>query len=218
MEQQVTDLGRQVQSLLKELSRRDDPSIPDDEELQDVPMASDVDSVITNHLVAYKSISHLQEQNQRLLKITRELSAKMESEEREYREVMEREQGEAVKEAHEAIQDLAAQLERQKSTSEGIIQAYVKERDTLKGMLARQEKVNGFLSDNNNTTRSESTPQTMVSRDMAEIQTHFDTYRLEMGVDANRLREENIAAQREVGQLNATLAKANAKIEYLTGK
>jgi hypothetical protein len=47
----------------------------------------------------------LQAQNQKLLGIVREMGAKMEaeSEEREYREALENEQGEAVREVREAI-------------------------------------------------------------------------------------------------------------------
>ena len=50
----------------------------------------------------------------------------MEREEREYREAMEREQAEAIREAHETRQELAAQ------SSESIIKTYVKAPDTLK--------------------------------------------------------------------------------------
>jgi nucleoprotein TPR len=36
-------------------------------------------------------------------------------------------------------------------------------------------------------------------------------------MDSVKVRDDLVAAQREVGQLNAALAKANAKIEYLNG-
>lgn len=56
----------------------------------------------------------------------------MEAGEREYCEVLELEESEAVREEHEAIQDLATHLERQKKSSNTTIQAYMKERDALK--------------------------------------------------------------------------------------
>lgn len=177
--------------------------------------------MITNNLVLYKSIGGLQDQNQRLLKIVREMARKMESEEQEYKEAMEREQGEAVREAHEAMQELAAQLERQKKSSEGVIQAYVKERDALRAMLGRAEKASTSGSTGNvgiNGVGEHAGASSDLAKELAEVQGQFDAYRTEMGVDSVRLRDDLNAAQREVGQLGAALAKANAKIEYLSGK
>ena len=168
----------------------------------------------------FRSIGGLQEQNQKLLKIVRELGAKMEAEEKDYKEMMDREQGEAVKEAHEAIQDLVAQLERQKKTSEATIQAYMKERDALRSMLDRAERSGGsrgvVINGEMNGIHDEAGSN--LAKELAEIQAQFATYRTEMGVDAVRLREEGVHAQREAAQLGAALAKANAKIEYLNGQ
>ncbi|KAJ6621758.1 hypothetical protein B0H10DRAFT_944117 [Mycena sp. CBHHK59/15] len=224
LQQQLTDLGRQVQNLLREIGRRDDPSIPSDADIEmlSAAPAETIDGVITNNLVLFQSIEQLQEQNQKLLKVVRELGDKMEGEERDYREAMEREQGEAVREAHEAIQELADQLERQKSSSDTIIKAYVKERDALKVMLARVEKggvaPNGASTDVNGFGEGLPPNSTDMAKELAEMQNQFETYRTEMGVDSVRLREEVIASQREVGQLGAALAKANARIEYLSDR
>lgn len=223
LQRQLEDLGRQVQSLLREIGRRDDPTIPSDEELDAVHVtpAEDTEAVITNNLVLFKSIGDLQEQNQKLLKIVRELGRKMENEEREYREAMEKEQDEAIKEAHEVIQDLSAQLERQKKSSDGVIQAYMKERDALRGMLARAEKagegaakVNGIGAQYVELSGLSSD----TAKELAEIQSQFEAYRMEMGIDTGKLREDLAAAQREVGQAGASLAKANAKIEFLSDR
>jgi uncharacterized membrane protein YgaE (UPF0421/DUF939 family) len=106
LQKQLNDLGRQVQALLKEIARRQDPTLPSDEELEadesNAP-AENIDEVITNHLVLFRNIKALQAQNQKLLGIVREMGAKMEAEEREYREALEKEQSEAVREAHEAV-------------------------------------------------------------------------------------------------------------------
>lgn len=224
LQKQLTDNGRQIQHLLKEIGRRDDPAIPSDEDLEQVPPAEDIESVITNNLVLFRSTRELQEQNQKLLKITRELGAKMEAEEQDYRAAMEKEQSEAVKEAHEAIKTLSMQLETQKKSSDIKIQAYIKERDALKSMLARAERssaatgatagpvvtINGY--------HEGAETQTDVARELAETQSQFESYKSEMGEDSGRLREDIVVSQREVGQLNAALAKANAKIEYLSGQ
>nr|UPW42857.1 nucleoprotein MLP2 [Hypsizygus marmoreus] len=221
LQKQLEDLGRQVQGLLREISRRDDPTIPSDEDLESIPVApaEDTEAVITNNLVLFKSISGMQEQNQKLLKIVREMGRKMESEERDYREAMEKEQAEAIKEAHEAIQDIATQMERQKKSSEAVIQAYVKERDALRAMLTRVEKGGNTSAVNGISEQVQvNVSQTDASKELADIQSQFEAYRLEMGIDSGKLREDLIAAQREAGQLGAALAKANAKIEFLSDR
>jgi nucleoprotein TPR len=142
LESQLNDLGIQVRTLTKELARIQDPSIPSDEELETDPStapATNMEEVITNNLVRFRSIQGLQEQNQRLLKIVRDLGAKMEAEEKEYRESLQQEQAEAVLEAHQALQKMQEDLESQKKNHEVKIQAYQKERDALKAMLARAE-------------------------------------------------------------------------------
>jgi len=219
LQKQLEDIGRQVQTLLRDIARRDDPTIPPDEELEGLPLEdiTETQVLITNHLVLFRNIGELQGQNCRLLKIVRDLGAKMEGEEREYRETMEREQAEAIREAHEAMQELAAQLDRQKKSSDSVIQAYVKERDALKGMLARAEKggnstITGYT---NGDLVLAGSPDT--AKELLEVQGQFDAYKLEMGVDSGRLRDELIAAQREVNTMSASLAKANAKVEFLTG-
>ncbi|KAI9059234.1 hypothetical protein FKP32DRAFT_1606262 [Trametes sanguinea] len=221
LEKQLKDLGRQVRTLLKELGRSQDPSIPSDEELEQdesIRPADNIEAVITNNLVLFRSIPQLQEQNQKLLKIVHELGQRMESEERDYKEALEREQGEAVREAHEAIKQLQEQLESHKRSSEVTIQAYMKERDMLRSLLARQQEVGGTRLTNgqvNGDARSADTPSDL-AKELEEVQQQFETYRTEMGIDSTRLREEALAAQREATRLGTALAKANAQIEVLT--
>ncbi|KAG1824960.1 hypothetical protein EV424DRAFT_710307 [Suillus variegatus] len=220
LQHQLDDLGRQVQTLLKELGRRTDPSLPTDvemEEMEPLP-AENIDAVITNNLVLFRSIGGLQEQNQKLLKIVRELGSKMEAEEREYREALDQEQSEAVREAHEAIQDLAAQLERQKKSSDMTIQAYMKERDALKAMLARAERSGLHAGINGDINGVTGPIKNNVAAELEDVQAQFEAYKAEMGTDSVKLREELQQAHRDLGQVNVTLAKANAKIEYLTDR
>ena len=219
LQKQLNDLGRQVQTLLKEIARRQDPTIPSDEELEadegNAP-AENIDEVITNHLVLFRNIPALQAQNQKLLGIVREMGSKMEAEEREYRETLEKEQGEAVREAHEAITALQEQLEAQRHAHDIKMQAFIKERDSLKVFLARAERV-GTGKDLHGQAKEDAT-ESDIAKELAEIQQQFDDYRAEIGVDSVRLREEAVGAQREVAQLTAQLAKATAKLEIAGGK
>jgi len=218
LQKSVDDLSRQVQTLLKEIARRDDPTIPADEELAlaNIEPTLNTESLITNNLVRFASIEMLQEQNSRLLMIVRDLGAKMESEEREYREQMERDQAEAVREAHEAMKELAEQLERQKKSHENIVQAYVKERDALRGMLARAEK--GMRPTTNGDAMVTEHTDSELARELAEVQSQFEAYRNEMGTDSTHLRDQLSAAHKELNTVNTALAKANARIEFMSGE
>lgn len=218
LQKQLNDLGRQVQALLKEIARRQDPTIPSDEELEadeSTAPAENIDEVITNNLVLFRSVPALQAQNQKLLGVVREMGAKMEAEEREYREALEKEQGEAVREAHEAITALQEQLETQRHSHGIKIQAFTKERDSLKALLARAE--HNYAGKESRGQTNGPTLQSDIAEELAEIQQQFDTYRAETGVDSVRLREDAVAAQREVAQLTTQLAKANAKLEIAGG-
>lgn len=220
LNQQLNDLGRQIQTLLQELGRRQDPTIPSDAELEadaSIQPAENIEAVITNNLVLFKSIPTLQEQNQKLLKIVRELGSKMEAEEKEYREQLEAEQQVALQEAYAAVKELQDQLENQKKSSEVTIQAYVKERDALKSMLARERGGIGSRANGINGHDVEMPDESETARELAEIRAQFDAYKMEMGVDSGRLREDLISSRQEAAQVSAQLAKANAKIDYLTG-
>lgn len=222
LESQLNDLGLQVRTLTKELARIQDPSIPSDEELETDPStapATNMEEVITNNLVRFRSIQSLQEQNQRLLKIVRDLGAKMEAEEKEYRESLQQEQAEAVLEAHQALQKMQEDLENQKRSHDVTIQTYQKERDALKVMLVRADaRASGFASGINGNSGVNGVPDSDLAKELAEVQSQFETYKNEMGTDTIRLREDAMLSQKEAAQLGAALAKANAKIEYLTGK
>ena len=110
------------------------------------------------------------------------------------------------REAHEAMQELAAQLEAQKQSSKSIIKAYVKERDALKTMLSRADASVGLPSE----SLSNGSPGVSdeLAQELAEVQSQFNAYKLEIGVDSGRLCEDFIAAQREVNGVSAALAKA----------
>ena len=88
-------------------------------------------------------------------------------------------------------------------------------------MLARVERGGAATNDVNAEMKgfgeSLSPNSNDLAKELADVQNQFEAYRTEIGVDSVRLREDLIASQREVGQLGAALAKANAKIEYLTG-
>ena len=81
LQRQLDDLGRQIQTLLKELGRCAGPSLPTDAEMEEMePLPADnINAVIMNNLMLFRSIGR-----QKLLKIVRELGTRMEAVKREY--------------------------------------------------------------------------------------------------------------------------------------
>ena len=135
----IEDSRRQKVVLLQELGRKQGASLPSDEDLQDIQPVTNVETVIHNNLVLYRSIPQFQEKDLQLLRAVRDLSAQMETEERIYRERMEQKQSEAVREAHVAIQALE-KLEGTERTHQVTTEAYIKERNVLKAILERYER------------------------------------------------------------------------------
>ena len=115
-----------------------------------------------------------------------------------------------MREAHEAITALQEQLETQRQAHDLKMRAFIKERDSLKVLLARAER-NTSVKEPHGQANGGATDSELVE-ELAEIQQQFDAYRAEMGVDSVRLREDTVTAQREVAQLTTQLAKANAKL------
>lgn len=143
----------------------------------------------------------------------------METEERDYKEQMDKEQSEAMQEAHDAIHALQEQLESQQKSHQVTVQAYIKERDALKTMLARSGRGDGAPQSVQAVPQVNGHVQgaSELEAELDEVRKNFDAYREEMGVDTVKLREEALQYQREANQLGLALAKANAKIEFLNG-
>jgi nucleoprotein TPR len=98
--------------------------------------AENIDKVITNHLVLFCNILAQKAQNQKLLRIVHNIGAKIEAEECEYYEALEKEQGEAVCKAYEAITVLQKGLEALQHTHNIKMQVFIKEHDLLKVLFA----------------------------------------------------------------------------------
>ena len=56
-----------------------------------------------------------------------------------------------------------------------------------------------------------------LEQELLTIRGAFDAYKEEISVDVSKLKQELATGQQEATQLTSSLAKANAKIEYLTG-
>ncbi|KAI5479520.1 nucleoprotein TPR [Pseudohyphozyma bogoriensis] len=210
---QLRDLGRQVRTLLRQLGSVElnlsNPDEFDEEEAairQRALESSDTDAVVSAHLVTFKTINELQLQNQKLLKITREMGAQMERGEEDAIARRRAEENAAVQEAHELILSLKEVVESQRAKME----AYVRERDMFRRMLA-QHGEGGGTNGVGGAGGDGETP-----RLLADVQANFDAYRTEIAIDTQRLREDLSQAQREANTARTDLAKAKAQSEFVS--
>ena len=198
------------------LQRPDLANIPQEDE----PLAnstSEIDAMITNELVVFKNLPSFQEQYTRHLKIIRELGDRLERVTREQYEEQARIESQALEEAADLISNLQEELETQRRTHEIQIRGFIQERDMYKARFANQSPSKSIYTSQNGRTQ-EHLGDSEYEVLLAELQRNFDIYRTETGVDMKKLREELQESQRETAQLQASLAKANAKVENFNGK
>jgi nucleoprotein TPR len=210
---QTSDLSRQVQALTRELAIRDDPSLANVPlEVEAKENEGSVDAVITQKLVAFRSIPQLQEQNQQLLKVTRELASRLEKKEAARdaaRANGEEETDEALEEAH----DLILRLRDELHDAQTKMNTYLQERDMFSRMLASGSKLSASTLNGANGSNGDGEESQMLS----VLQANYDAYKMEMAADIKKAKDEVAAKDREIGVVQVSLAKANAKVEYLTG-
>jgi nucleoprotein TPR len=196
---------------------RDDPSLGNVEYDETIVLDdNDAEAVISNHLVLFRSLPQLQAQNVRLIKTARGLARQLEAKELEIEARIRGEESEALAEASDAVRDMEAELQRQKT----LVAVHIKERDMYRSMLARQgadvELSNGHAHIPTPSLES-TTSDANAAQVLQEQQAFFESFKTEMGIDTQRLRHDLVSAQRERDQNIVALSKANAQIEYLQG-
>jgi len=200
------DLSRQVQGLLRQLAIRDDPSLANSPMDGPAPVEGDL---ITDHLLEFRSIRGLQEQNHKLLKMTRGLMAKLDAQEinRATSDTDDLDTAATLEQATQTINRLHAQLlEAQKKINEA-----VKERDFFSKLLAKGEGLNWSPSG----TGDGDSPhqQTIVS-----LQAEMDTIRSKAEEEIKEIRDQLRAKAEAAGVAEVERAKADAKATLLEGK
>ncbi|KZS93210.1 hypothetical protein SISNIDRAFT_104297 [Sistotremastrum niveocremeum HHB9708] len=205
LEQSGADLGRQVTNLTRRIAIMENPSLEDIPMLPVAPaeaLSADL-ALSTDQVVLFENLPSLQAQNQKLLRISHSLALAFDRREQELRQGLEREESEAIREANDAIALLEDQIESQSRSHQMRINALAKELEIAK--MAAPQQSGALLPPVNGT---ESQLQT-------DMQDHFEAYRLELGIDASRLREDLAKSQHELNQKAADLAKANGTIQFL---
>ena len=236
LRQQMRDLSAQIKMLLCDLDARerglDALSASERAQLERLAKGevseeafeglTDTDRFISQRLTVFQSISELQEKNQELLKITRQLGAQMESEEAlaaKHQAAMD----------HEQVQVLEKKIETYKDELKSTIirsESYMKERDMFRRMLQHRGQLpptsdlnsvfgqsiegNGVLS---------SVEQSPNGKDnvnyaalLRELQSHFDRYREEQAIDRRTMKEQTEKLAAEKGSLQSEIAKTSSQL------
>ena len=206
------DLSRQVQSLLRQIAIQQNPLLAN-ESMNGSSTVTESD-VVSDHLVEFKSLRSLQEQNQKLLKVTRSLMAKLDAQEirRATNEADDIDTGASLDQASETIEKLHSQLlELQKKISE-----VTRERDSFFKLLSRGEGLrrptqvgNGPMGE----SAAESHQQIVIAlqEEMSAIRTKAEQEMMEAKA-ALRAKSD------EAGQSEVAKARAEAQINLLQGR
>ncbi|KLU86670.1 hypothetical protein MAPG_05682 [Magnaporthiopsis poae ATCC 64411] len=238
---QMRDLSTQVQVLIfnmhareKGLDQLTDEEVDHFAKLQRGEVSenslndmSDTHVFITEKFVAFKDIAELQEKNQELLRVTRDLADKFENEEAMAAKRQAAEDQEEVLK----LRDLVSKLQEESKSLTTRMKSYMTERDMFRRMLQQKASAGEINSVLGNSVDGRevlaSIEQTSpddhdLSAALRELQANFDAYRNEQGVDlqaareqAKRLSEEKSALQGEVARLNSQLALVNERYEIL---
>ncbi|WVN85682.1 uncharacterized protein L203_100831 [Cryptococcus depauperatus CBS 7841] len=207
----VEDLSHQVKTLLRQIAIKDDPS------LASVPIDSDAEvgptgDIVTDNLLEFKSIRSLQEQNQRLLKITRSLMSKLDEREigRAAQQEDENQTSQTLDQATEMIKKLHKDLlESQKKVNE-----VSRERDFFSKLLAKGDGLkwsqNGVSGTNGPLEDNEPRQQIVVT-----LQAELDVLREKAQGEVQVARQEIRKKTEEAARAEVERAKAEAKIGLL---
>ena len=245
LRQQLRDLSSQVKVLLIEVSARGEGRegfaaeerlrieqfAQGDMDAESSHDATDTDRFISQNLVNFRNIAALQEQNTKLLRLTRELGNQMEGEEAQ------RSKSEASQTLEE-LESMRQKYDRCKDEIQSLVtqsQSYIRERDMFRRILSHRgqlppesdlasmfgESINGGAapatpSRNNLLDSVERSP---TSREMAdhvkalkEMQSHFDAYRQEAASDRATLKEQLDNVSKNNGELRSEVSRRNGEV------
>jgi nucleoprotein TPR len=236
LRQQLRDLSAQIKMLLCDIDARerglDALSTAERTNLERLARGevdedafeglTDTDRFISQRLTVFRNIAELQEKNEELLKITRQLGAQMESEE-------------ALAAKHQAAQDhaevqnLQSKIEKYKDELQSMTtrsESYIKERDMFRRMLQHRGQLpptsdlasifgqsvdgnqNGLLHTIEQNHGASSTYPVV----LRELQAQFDQYREEQTIDRRTMKDQLEKLSLEKSALQAEIAKLNSQV------
>ncbi|KAJ2083708.1 Filament-forming protein [Coemansia sp. RSA 988] len=195
---------------------------------QDEQWLSDVDRVISQKLVTFGDVTELVAQNRRLLRTTRELAAQAAA----------HDDDDEVKAALEQAEGMLDRLSAELETAKTRLGAVERERDMLRTLTHRSDKVkeaaadegedsdgvvpppvseSGFSRGRADTISAEATsvqPTDGNSEALAQLQADYDTYKIEARKTRAQLEHETARLQSEASELRVRAARAEAQTEF----
>ncbi|KFZ65713.1 Nucleoprotein TPR, partial [Antrostomus carolinensis] len=232
LEIQVKDLSQQICVLLMELEEARGNHVIRDEEVSSAAISSSSE-VISQHLVSYRNIEELQQQNQRLLVALRELGEAREKEEQEATSSKTSELQSQLEEAFSELEKLRESRHHQMQ----LIESVVRQRDMFRILLAQTTgaviPLQGILPEEislTSTPKRPNLPQAMstpapVSRAesveaveakaaLKQLQEVFENYKKEKAENDKLLNEQNEKLQEQVTDLRSQNAKISTQLEF----
>ncbi|KTW25953.1 hypothetical protein T552_03228 [Pneumocystis carinii B80] len=219
--QQTRDLSRQIQCLLYEMEVQNYTGVIMTEEEKsvikkisesDVIEPTDTHFLISERLTLFKDIKTLQEQNQNLLKVIRELGSRMEKEELENRERLENLESAAITEANNVIEDMKEEMKKLKIKMD----SYIRERDMFRRMLVYNGQADPLSSNESETNESDTISAIKSQNALRELQIQFDQYRNETSINNKILSQQLRETTNNNSNLQIQLAKMTSQLELFS--
>ncbi|KIR70583.1 nucleoprotein TPR [Cryptococcus deuterogattii CA1014] len=222
LQSSVDDLSRQVKTLLRQIAINDDPSLASVAVDGDAEVGPTGD-IITDHLVEFRSIRSLQEQNQRLLKITRSLMKKLD--EREIARAEGEEEDEVTGRTLDEATEMIKKLHKDVLDAQKRVQDVTRERDLFSKLLARGEglrwsvsassghpSVHGAQHGHGPLHEDTDTPS---NQQLATLQADLDVFKEKAHGDLEEARKEIRKKMEEAAKADVERARAEAKVGLL---
>ncbi|XP_041484562.1 nucleoprotein TPR-like isoform X2 [Lytechinus variegatus] len=232
LKQKNTDLSQQVRVLVREVSEaRGGPiQAPDQMDVSSSDISSS-SQVISDTLVSFRSVEELQQQNERLLGVVRDLSEKQEKEESE---TLQSKTADLKKQLDEAIEELD-DMRSARSRQTEMVESIVRQRDMYRVLLAQTGAsppplpTSPFTTPNQKsphkksplvTTASQKSPGLLLPSDQETkkafdtLQTEFDTYRREKGENERMLNDQLETLRKELSEFRVQNTKLSSQLDF----
>jgi nucleoprotein TPR len=245
LRQQLRDLSTQIKILLVEAQAREDGIenlSPVDQAILERAARGEVESseiegmsesgrLISQRLTVFRNIHELQEQNVKLLHLTRKLGEEMEGEEAKAKQNQQQRELQELEELRERVSKHQDEMKSLNIRAE----SYIRERDMFRRMLAHRgqlpadadlqsmfgESVNAnplaasagpSITGSQVQTTQSANEAANFNRLLKEMQSQYDSYRQEAATDQASLKEQLNKVVKEKNELQAQIAKASSQI------
>ncbi|KAG8556214.1 hypothetical protein GDO81_017966 [Engystomops pustulosus] len=230
LELQVKDLSQQVRVLLIELEEARGNHVHRDDDVSSANISSSSE-VITQHLVTFRNVDELQEQNQKLLVALRELG---DAKEKEEQEASAAQLFDLKRELDQALSELE-QLRENRQHQMHIVESVARQRDMYRILLAQTTGVTLPAADEASITStprkspgasqltSTPAPAVLISDSseameakaaLKQLKEVFENYRKEKAENDRMLNEQNEKLQDQVTELRSQNAKISTQLEF----